>query len=325
MARFRSDLPNSGTLLSSRVQEKAQASRMIFGAPFTKTANFAPAGTLMPPSPSFAACASPPSSFTTVSIIFRLLLKGISKTRGNAWSVSLPQKPTFAAATTSGASELLPLGTHCFDSGSWDSVVLLQSNPARRVLRTVGSDFPLSDFSSPGVAEGSTNCLLFKASAPAASGFSLAVCPKPPTLSPEMECGISMGSSAGYTLPTFGSKPAPDTSYSLSADHIFTSVIFPSVSVPVLSVQITEALPSVSTAASRVTSTCRCTIVLAPEEREIVTQSGMPSGMAATASVTATRIMYSHDSFSGSVSSLVPMAQPTRKTPTHTAMAMYPM
>ncbi len=57
---------------------------------------------------------------------------------------------------------------------------------------------------------------------------------------------------------------------------------------PVLSEQITVAQPKVSTAGSwRITALCllmRCT----PTERAMVTTAGRPSGMAATARVTAT-------------------------------------
>eukprot|EP00428_Durinskia_dybowskii_P082843 CAMPEP_0170442762 /NCGR_PEP_ID=MMETSP0117_2-20130122/47603_1 /TAXON_ID=400756 /ORGANISM="Durinskia baltica, Strain CSIRO CS-38" /LENGTH=60 /DNA_ID=CAMNT_0010703397 /DNA_START=13 /DNA_END=191 /DNA_ORIENTATION=- len=59
-------------------------------------------------------------------------------------------------------------------------------------------------------------------------------------------------------------------------------VILPSVNVPVLSEQITEADPKVSTAASLRTSTCFFTISEQPMDKEMVTQRGMPSGMAAT-------------------------------------------
>merc|ERR1740123_2752581 len=51
-------------------------------------------------------------------------------------------------------------------------------------------------------------------------------------------------------LPIVGSKPLPVTLYATPPDHILTIVIFPSVSVPVLSLQTTEADPKVSTAAN---------------------------------------------------------------------------
>mmetsp|Transcript_60045 Transcript_60045/g.168297 ORF Transcript_60045/g.168297 Transcript_60045/m.168297 type:complete len:316 (+) Transcript_60045:377-1324(+) len=91
--------------------------------------------------------------------------------------------------------------------------------------------------------------------------------------------------------PKVGSKPLPVTSYDTPPAHMFTIVILPSVNVPVLSLQITDAEPNVSTAANLRTSTFFSTIWLQPMDSAIVTQSGMPSGMAATASVTDTRIM----------------------------------
>mmetsp|Transcript_12110 Transcript_12110/g.29323 ORF Transcript_12110/g.29323 Transcript_12110/m.29323 type:complete len:313 (+) Transcript_12110:2473-3411(+) len=104
-----------------------------------------------------------------------------------------------------------------------------------------------------------------------------------------------------------------------------TRVILPSVSVPVLSVQMMDAEPSVSTAASLRMSTFSLTISEQPEDRAMVTHRGSPSGIAATVRVTATRIMNSQDGVSGSSGSLVSSAMPTAKTPMHTAMAMYPI
>mmetsp|Transcript_69052 Transcript_69052/g.192215 ORF Transcript_69052/g.192215 Transcript_69052/m.192215 type:complete len:299 (-) Transcript_69052:321-1217(-) len=128
-----------------------------------------------------------------------------------------------------------------------------------------------------------------------------------------------------WIWPSVGSKPLPVTSYATSPDHIFTIVIFPSVRVPVLSLQMMDAEPKVSTAASLRTSTFFFTMSEQPIEREIVTQSGMPSGMAATANVTAIKIMYSHDSPSRSSGFLVSSATPRIKTTTHTPIARMPM
>jgi hypothetical protein len=58
------------------------------------------------------------------------------------------------------------------------------------------------------------------------------------------------------------------------------------VSVPVLSEQITEVLPSVSTAGRRRTSALRLTILLTPRASEMVTTAGRASGTTATASAT---------------------------------------
>ena len=57
-------------------------------------------------------------------------------------------------------------------------------------------------------------------------------------------------------------------------------------SVPVLSVQITVAQPSVSTAGSRRTSTWRAAMRCTPMASAMVTMAGSPSGTAATASET---------------------------------------
>ena len=59
------------------------------------------------------------------------------------------------------------------------------------------------------------------------------------------------------------------------------------VSVPVLSVQITVALPSVSTAGSRRIRTWRAAMRWTPIASAMVTIAGSPSGTAATASDTA--------------------------------------
>mmetsp|Transcript_5350 Transcript_5350/g.15893 ORF Transcript_5350/g.15893 Transcript_5350/m.15893 type:complete len:251 (+) Transcript_5350:565-1317(+) len=106
---------------------------------------------------------------------------------------------------------------------------------------------------------------------------------------------------------------------------MLTMVILPSVKVPVLSLQITEADPRVSTAASFRTSTFLLTMSLQPMDKEIVTQSGMPSGMAATARVTAMRIMYNQAGLSGLEGSVRSMATPMMKMTTQTPMAMMPM
>mmetsp|Transcript_5591 Transcript_5591/g.10515 ORF Transcript_5591/g.10515 Transcript_5591/m.10515 type:complete len:260 (-) Transcript_5591:653-1432(-) len=127
------------------------------------------------------------------------------------------------------------------------------------------------------------------------------------------------------TLPTVGSNPFPATSYLTKADHKCTIVIFPSVRVPVLSLQITEADPRVSTAANLRTSTFSFTMELLPMEREMVTHNGIPSGIAATAKVTAMRIMYSHDGLSWLSGSLVLIATPMTKTMMQTAMAPTPI
>mmetsp|Transcript_5337 Transcript_5337/g.12637 ORF Transcript_5337/g.12637 Transcript_5337/m.12637 type:complete len:248 (+) Transcript_5337:2101-2844(+) len=104
-----------------------------------------------------------------------------------------------------------------------------------------------------------------------------------------------------------------------------TIVIFPSVSVPVLSLQITEAEPRVSTAAIFRTNTSCSTISEQPMDKEMVTQRGMPSGIAATARVTEIKIMYNQAALSGFVGSLRSVTQPIMKIPTQMMIARMPM
>ena len=65
------------------------------------------------------------------------------------------------------------------------------------------------------------------------------------------------------------------------------AVIWFNVRVPVLSVQICDVLPSVSTDASRLTMAPRLASLVVPMARVNATTAGNPSGMAATASDTA--------------------------------------
>ncbi len=85
-----------------------------------------------------------------------------------------------------------------------------------------------------------------------------------------------------------------------------------SVSVPVLSEQTTVTDPSVSTAGSLRTRAFRRAIRRAPRARATVTTAGSPSGIAATARLTATRNIVSADS---------PRATPAAKTIAHTTSA----
>ena len=76
----------------------------------------------------------------------------------------------------------------------------------------------------------------------------------------------------------------PDSSSSSRSTHSWRTVISFLVSVPVLSEQITDVLPSVSTIGSRRTSACRLTMRRTPIASEIVTTAGSASGTTATAS-----------------------------------------
>merc|ERR1719264_1669748 len=100
---------------------------MKLGAPLQTLIKPVPLGRAMPPLQS----SSLPDTSVTVNIIFREEEKGISSTR----LYSLPtfsSKPTFRAATTMGASDELPFGSHfsSFVSGSTTllRVVLQHSN-----------------------------------------------------------------------------------------------------------------------------------------------------------------------------------------------------
>ena len=90
-----------------------------------------------------------------------------------------------------------------------------------------------------------------------------------------------------------------------------TSIRF-SVRVPVLSEQMTVTEPSVSTAGSLRTSALRRAMRRAPSASATVTTAGRPSGMAATARLTATRNIVSGDS---------PRATPAAKTSAQTTKA----
>jgi hypothetical protein len=80
-------------------------------------------------------------------------------------------------------------------------------------------------------------------------------------------------------MPVTSKRVAPTTSA--------VTVIWFSVSVPVLSEQITVVLPSVSTAGRRRISAPRRAMVDTPTASRIVTAAGNPSGIAPTASATA--------------------------------------
>mmetsp|Transcript_4308 Transcript_4308/g.10426 ORF Transcript_4308/g.10426 Transcript_4308/m.10426 type:complete len:307 (+) Transcript_4308:3577-4497(+) len=97
------------------------------------------------------------------------------------------------------------------------------------------------------------------------------------------------------------------------------------VRVPVLSAFSCVALPIVSHASRRRTRFWSAIILRMAKARPSVMASGRPSGMAATVSVTATRIMNSHEGVSGSSGSRVSSAMPTMNTMRQMAMAKYPM
>ena len=87
------------------------------------------------------------------------------------------------------------------------------------------------------------------------------------------------------------------------------------VSVPVLSEQMTEAEPSVSTAGRRRMMALRLTMRCTPMASTMVTMAGRPSGMAETASDTAVMKM--------SMTSM-PLSRPTTNTTAQAARARMP-
>ena len=72
----------------------------------------------------------------------------------------------------------------------------------------------------------------------------------------------------------------------LTRDGQLPAVILFNVNVPVLSEQITEVDPSVSTAGSRLTIALRRAISRVPIDNNAVTTAGSPVGIAATANAT---------------------------------------
>ena len=97
---------------------------------------------------------------------------------------------------------------------------------------------------------------------------------------------------------------------------ISRAVILLSVSVPVLSEQIADVEPSVSTAGSRLTMALRRAISRVPIESRAVTTAGSPVGMAATASATPVMNRVSNDS---------PRARPSSTTMTRATAAIEAM
>ena len=91
------------------------------------------------------------------------------------------------------------------------------------------------------------------------------------------------------------------------------AVILLRVSVPVLSEQIADVEPSVSTAGSRFTIACRRAISRVPMESRAVTTAGRPVGIAATASATPVMNSVSNDS---------PRTRPSTTTKTRATAAM---
>mmetsp|Transcript_3790 Transcript_3790/g.11235 ORF Transcript_3790/g.11235 Transcript_3790/m.11235 type:complete len:456 (-) Transcript_3790:1056-2423(-) len=93
------------------------------------------------------------------------------------------------------------------------------------------------------------------------------------------------------TAPSCGSYERPETASSrkpsAAGSRSAVAVIWFVVSVPVLSEQMTDVQPSVSTEGSRRTTTRRAAMRRVPSDRQSVMTAGSPSGIAATPSATA--------------------------------------
>ena len=98
--------------------------------------------------------------------------------------------------------------------------------------------------------------------------------------------------------------------------YIFLTIILFSVSVPVLSVHITETPPRVSTELSLLTIALFLAILCTPRARATVTIAGSPSGIAATARATATRSIWATE---------LPFSMPAAKTIALIAMHIIPI
>ncbi len=111
--------------------------------------------------------------------------------------------------------------------------------------------------------------------------------------------------------------PSPETVYRLWPGMTSSlAVILLRVSVPVLSEQIADVDPNVSTAGSRLTIAPRLAISRVPMDSRAVTTAGSPVGMAATASATPVMKSVSNDS---------PRARPRRTTSTSATAAIAAM
>ena len=98
----------------------------------------------------------------------------------------------------------------------------------------------------------------------------------------------SVASESRRSIFSFSFPVSGGTAFSSPSAHTAVSVMRFCVSVPVLSEQMTEALPSASTAGRRRISAFLPAMRWTPMASTIVTMTGNPSGMAETASETAT-------------------------------------
>jgi len=122
-----------------------------------------------------------------------------------------------------------------------------------------------------------------------ASWLSLQRCParKHSSKATDVLAVLLEAASDSSILPCVGLYPVPVTVYDLPPATISCTVIWFSVRVPVLSVQITVVEPRVSTAGSLRIMARFCAMRDTPMARVMVTAAGRPSGMAPTARATA--------------------------------------
>ena len=124
---------------------------------------------------------------------------------------------------------------------------------------------------------------------------------------------VTVSVSGSCTASAHSAMAVASRRSSLPADAV--TVMRFCVSVPVLSVQMICAQPSVSTAVSRRMTALRRLMFVTPIDSTIVTTAASPSGMAATARLTAMR----------NVSSTTrPLIVPARSTPTANTIAQMP-
>ncbi len=104
-------------------------------------------------------------------------------------------------------------------------------------------------------------------------------------------CSAGSRASPFRAKPPVVFSPSPSTVISSSARAISTTVIWFSVSVPVLSVQMTSVAPRASTAERRLMRALRRAMRRMPRARAMVATMGRPSGTVATAKAMAVSIM----------------------------------
>mmetsp|Transcript_58364 Transcript_58364/g.147995 ORF Transcript_58364/g.147995 Transcript_58364/m.147995 type:complete len:237 (+) Transcript_58364:1529-2239(+) len=141
----------SGAASPSSNSNSVQSSKITLGAPLQMTSNSASSGKGMPPVHS----SRRPDTSVTVSIILRQEEKGISNTRLYSFPM-LSWRPIFRAATTRGASDESPFGSHLSPPVAGSLIllrrVLQHKSAARSMERTdisLLASLPLSSRVTP--------------------------------------------------------------------------------------------------------------------------------------------------------------------------------